>query len=98
MNLRSGEPFPARLASRETSVRDARDPAAHPAGPVLRGEVEATACASSDPSVAAAPADGASPGLSALLAQARAAQRQLADQPLPIANHRLPLVQKLFGG
>ena len=47
---------------------------------------------------AVAERDSRLPDLSALLAQARAAQKQLAGQPLPIANYKLPLIQKLFGG
>ena len=40
----------------------------------------------------------ASPGFTALLAQARLAQAQLAAQPLPIANHSGDFILKLFGG
>jgi hypothetical protein len=51
-----------------------------------------------DPASTAPASEPASIGLSALLAQARSAQKQLATVPLPIANHNLPLIQKLFGG
>lgn len=36
--------------------------------------------------------------LASLLGQARAAQAQLAIQPLPISNHRNRLITQLFGG
>ena len=42
--------------------------------------------------------DAPAGGLAALLGQARAAQAQLAGQPLPISNHRNRLITQLFGG
>ena len=40
----------------------------------------------------------AAPDLATLLAQARAAQAELAAQPLPIANHHHRFIMNLFGG
>jgi hypothetical protein len=89
MILETGEHArtPSTFAGIEVSIRKAEEPQVVPPSHVA-------------PDIGTAgtePAAGPS-SISALVAQARSAQRQLAGQPLPIANHNLPLIQKLFGG
>lgn len=95
MNAVEGSPLWAAVAQAGTSPADVSRVAPDGPAPATPDPCPIPSALAATP---APPPDAPAGGLASLLGQARAAQAQLAIQPLPISNHRNRLITQLFGG